>query len=180
MDESKALSTQQQRLRVEWPRTAATLESTYFTSPTWGLTRSGTQNDAGYILWALARFESAAAALLPAARFRREELDLAAGREVTYHFTRGRQFRSVPAALASCWYNLITERPIRLDQARQALAGPRGAARQPMQLFSTVRSTVTPSSSSTRTPEFSGRYPSASALPEWTPPSSTPGLSPEP
>lgn len=154
MSESKCLSTQQQTLRSEWPRTTQQLESTYFTNPTWACTRNGTQNDAGYILWGLRRYASAAHALLPNCHWKPEELDLAAGREVQYQWARGRQFRSVPAALSSCWYNLVAERPIRLDQARHALAGQRGAAKPPMQLFSTVRSTETHSS-------FSGRYPRA-------------------
>ena len=177
MSESKAISTQQQTLRQEWPRTTQQLESTFFPSQTWALTRNGTQNDAGYILWALRRYKSASAALLPGARFTTAELDLAAAREVNYQWQRGRQFRCIPAALSTCWYNLLAERPIRLDQARHALAGQRGAAKPPMQLLSTVRSTETQSS-------FSGRFPRegpdcqiGSALPELTPQSSDLGPS---
>ena len=159
MPESKCLSVQQATLRQEWPRTCAQLESTYFPAADWGITRNGTTNDAGYILWALRRFESAVAVLLPNSRFTRQELDLAAGREVSYHFLHGHQFRSVPAALATCWYNLVTERPIRLDQARQLLGRRSGAQAPATQLFSVARSTATPSSSSGQTPALSGRYP---------------------
>lgn len=148
MSESKALSTQQQTLRLEWPRTTQALESTYYQNPTWACTRNGTQNDGGYCLWALRRYAAAAQALLPGAKFARAELDMAAGREVMYQWTKGRKFRCPAAALAACWYNLVAERPIRLDQARNALAGHRGASAQPTMLYSTVRSTETPSSSS--------------------------------
>lgn len=147
-----ARSLQQERLRREWPRTAAALESTYFQHPSWALTHEGTRNNAGYCLWALARLESAAAALLPSARFSRGELDLAAGREVHYQWTRGRQFRCVPGALAACWYNLVTERPLRLDQARQILAGRSGTPEPVTRLFSTERSTATPAPSGGWTP----------------------------
>lgn len=154
-----ARSLQQERLRREWPRTAQALESTYYQEPTWGITHQGTQNSAGYCLWALQRLESASAALLPTAHFKRTELDLAAAREVSYQWQRGRQFRSIPAALAQCWYNLVAERPLRLDQARKILAGRNGAPQDITRLFSTERSTATPVPSGGWTPRTNTHSP---------------------
>jgi len=158
-DEAKSI--QQVKLRKEWPMTCAQLESTYFTAPHWAITHCGTQNSAGYILWALQRYESAACALLPGTRFTRAELDLAAGREVSYQWTKGRQFRSIPAALAQCWYNLVAERPLRLDEARKILARRDGPPQGDTRLFSVERSTVTPALSTGWTPRTTTPSPTA-------------------
>lgn len=126
MADSPPRSKQQQQLRQEWPRTCAQLEATYYNASDWAVTRDGTHNAAGYLLWALARYESVVALHHPQMRYTRPELDMAAGREVGYQWLHARTFRSIPAALAQCWVNLATERPIRLHQARQILMGHGG------------------------------------------------------
>jgi hypothetical protein len=174
MPDETTPSRQLEQLRREWPRTTRQLESTYYQDTDWGRTYRGTCNDAGYCLWGLHRFAASARALLPGPRYTQDELDLAAAREVAYHWHKGSQFRTVPGALTTCWFHLVTERPIRLDQARKILHGHTGAQPRTTQLFSTPRSTEIPSSSAGWTHTRSAPVPIACVLPDLTPPNSDP------
>lgn len=106
------------RLATEWPRVFAALCQTYYESSPWGITTTSGQNDAGYVLQGLDRYERAAMELHGHKGLTRQSLDLAAARETYYHSARGSTFRRPCAALSACWAALVTERPEKLYAAR--------------------------------------------------------------
>jgi hypothetical protein len=107
------------RLRRQWPHTAMALASTYFPNEHWAVTAAGRYNRAGYALWGLARARDQAWQIYGRARYSEGGLDRAFARETRYHFERGTEFRSPIHALAACWYNLVCERPERLERAEK-------------------------------------------------------------
>jgi hypothetical protein len=122
MSVSPVVTPQRTQLQQRWPRTLNALERSYCQHAEWAVTQSRNQNDAGYMLWALKQFSVIVNNLLAHKAFSRAELDVAAAREVLYHWHRGTQFRRPAAALGRCICNLPTERPEKLDLARRWLA----------------------------------------------------------
>lgn len=111
-------TTQLSLLAMEWPRTFQALSSTYYAAAAWGVTRANGENDAGYLIQGLARFERAAMDLHRHKGINRHTLDVAAAREVLYQAARKAQFRRPCAALSACFASLVIERPERLYAAR--------------------------------------------------------------
>ena len=126
MPDTPPRSRQQMAIRQQWPRTAKQLESTYFPEDDWAMSTTSGRNHAGYMIWALTQMEAKAQANLTQRNFTREELDLAASREIYYQWIHDRRFSHTDAALATCLVNLVIERPEKLLEARRLLAGQAG------------------------------------------------------
>jgi hypothetical protein len=109
-------------LAAAWPHATEAIKQTYLSKLTWTVLDGAAGNLVGYWLWALQRFEGRVHDLYPDEQYPRAALDLAAAREVRYHWQRRRQFIHPVAALAKCLWNLAGERPDRLAEARQQLA----------------------------------------------------------
>lgn len=100
-----------------WPATYAALRQTFFRNPDFGKTDDTGNNDAGYLLAGLARYERTVNDKHAQRNITRAAMDLAAARETRYQFDRGRQFRRAAAALSTCFVALAIERPEKLFAA---------------------------------------------------------------
>lgn len=118
------MTSQLARMATEWPRTFAALISSYYPEASWGTTSPAGQNDCGYAIQGLANYERAAMALHGHKDLSHHALDMAAAKEVSYHWAKGTRFRRPCAALSACWLKLVTERPERLYAARAAANSP--------------------------------------------------------
>ena len=128
MSDKPPRSRQEAQIRSQWPRATKQLTSTFFPAENWAVSDNHGHNAAGYLLWALQRMETFAQTNHIHRNFTRDELDLAASREIYYQWSNARHFNSVPAALATCLLNLVKERPEKLMEARRLQAGLRGPA----------------------------------------------------
>ena len=101
-------------------------------------------------------------------QYTRDELDLAASREVFYQWINGRKFQNTPAALARCLLNLVIERPEKLMEARRLQAGQRGSPATNTSPTSLGQSTAIRSSSPGEAKRQSTPTPLACVLQELT------------
>ena len=162
MPDSPPRSRQEATIQQQWPRTAKQLHATYFTAEDWAITDRVGHNAAGYMLWALSRIEAKIQTEFAHRNYDRDEIDLAASREVYYQWTHARQFRNASCALSTCLMNLAIERPEKLMEARNLLAGRRGAPATSTARRESGQSTVTPSSYPTGTPRSATAHPTES------------------
>jgi len=147
MPESPPRSRQQAAIRQNWPRTAKQLESTFFPLDNWAVSDRDGHNACGYMIWGLTKMSDYVAREYNHRQYTRDELDLAASREVYYQWINGRKFANIPAALSRCLLNLVIERPEKLMEARRLQAGQRGSAASPTTQTSCGQSTAIRSSS---------------------------------
>jgi len=126
MPDSPPRSRQEAQIQKAWPRAAKQLVSTYFRNEDWAVTTRDGRNNAGYMLWALARMETKVQFNHGAKQFTRDECDLAASREIYYQWTNNRHFQNTSAALATCLLNLAIERPEKFMEARRLQGGQVG------------------------------------------------------
>ena len=110
-------------LQHNWPATCMAVRQTFFQQRTFGTTTVGGQNDAGFLLTCLTRFQSDWASLHSHRNIGRWALDRAAADEVRYQWQRGRQYTRPAAALGKCIQCLTRERPEKIfriaDQQRR-------------------------------------------------------------
>lgn len=109
-------SWQYDRMKSDWPKTLAALESTWLTGQGWYKTSITGQNDAGYLLACLGKYEAKGLDLLGHRGVTRGELDCAAAAEILYKWQQRPQFRNCVHALAACIIALPIERPQRITQ----------------------------------------------------------------
>jgi len=100
-------------LATQWPLTYRACVETYFSRVNFVLVDSAGHCDAGYMLNAVIAMKQ----LYDDTHGHRPvvagTVDLAAAREIRYHFTRGHKFSNAKAALYKCLLNLVVERPER-------------------------------------------------------------------
>jgi hypothetical protein len=101
-------------------------------------------------------------------QYTRDELDLAASREVYYQWINGRKFANIPAALSRCLLNLVIERPEKLMEARRLQAGQRRSPAANTSPTSLGQSTAIRSSSPGEAKRQSKPTPIGCVLPELT------------
>ena len=158
MTESPPRSRQEAAIVKNWPRCAKQLHSTYFTDEDWACTKSGGTNSAGYMSWALQRMENLAQTQHAHKNFTREELDLAASREVYYQWQNGRSFQHTEAALARCLLNLVIERPEKLLEARKLQQGWRPGKKERISEPRLIADSVPASASELRAEYQAGQH----------------------
>lgn len=100
---------------IKWPLTEKALIQTYYLT---GFPHS----DQEYCLAGLQQFEQAFRCEHEGPEDDQPHLDAAAAHEVRYHALRGRTWRRACAALATCWLNLVMERPERILDRRERAA----------------------------------------------------------
>jgi hypothetical protein len=133
------------QLMAEWPEATNAYIHAWGRDPGWDTTDAENHNDAGYLLWGLRRFESRARETQPTGYPSHTTLDQAAAREIAWQYTRNPPWRRPVAALASCLYNLVTERPHRLCPRKERFAWAGGNETKPTSERSQKSATATPS-----------------------------------
>lgn len=164
---------QLEELRRDFPKATQQLGQTFFDRADWAVTGVAGHNTAGYMLWALRRMVELAADRHGHKNYTRQEIDLAAAREVHYQWRRGSKFRVPQAALAACLRNLVLERPEKLDLARMCLEDRSGQRERDMRLCLPASSTATLSLSTGSTPPAAINCRTESASQTLTPQNST-------
>lgn len=125
-------SPQVQQLKAAWPLTVAALAETYLARIYLAVTDSAGHNEAGHVLFYLARAHEHALKCHGPERAAADVADELFAREVRY--LAGRRFapRNVVATLGTCWYNLVHERGERWRPKARPTPVP-GAPRFPRQ-----------------------------------------------
>lgn len=130
-------SAQVQQLKAAWPLTTAALAETYLARIYLAVTDSAGHNEAGHVLFYLARAHEHALKCHGPERAAAGVADELFAREVRYLAGRGFKPRHIVATLGTCWYNLVHERGERWRPKAVPTPVP-GAPRFPRQANNSV------------------------------------------
>lgn len=116
MENATTRTWQYDRLRQDWPRTLEALQCTFLTGSGWYVTTITGQNDAGYLLACLGKYEAKACGMLQHKGVERAHCDMAAAGEVMYKWQQRPRWNNAVHAICACILGLPIERPQKITQ----------------------------------------------------------------